>query len=100
MARQAVELVGAIDKAMLGAFGQKSGNLFAKAFRRVDTRTHSRTTNGEFTAAVQVGGDQLQAMIKHGSVAREFLTEGQRRGVLQVRTTILDDVGKFFRLAI
>lgn len=100
VARQTVELVGAINKAMLCAFGQKSGNLFAKAFRRVDTGTDSRPANGEFTAAIQVGGDQLQAMVKHGGVAREFLAEGQRRGVLQVRTTIFDDVGKFFRLTV
>ena len=100
MARESVELVGRILKGKTRLLREAFRNLGAKAFGGIDAGADSRAADSEFTAGFKRSNEIFAAVREHRSVTREFLTERERRSVLQVRTSGLNEILKFFALGI
>lgn len=91
-------LVGSRLEWHTGDLGNGFSNLDIETLASVQAGADSRTALGKVVQARKGGLDTLDAKGKLLDVARELLTERQGSGVLQVRTTNLDNVAEFFRL--
>src|SRR2546427_7870307 len=79
-----------------GKRGDFAGGALGKFGMSVEAGADGGAANGEIVEAVESHGDASAVAIKHINVAGNFLAEGERCGVLQMRAADLDDVRKFF----
>lgn len=63
-----------------------------KSLKGVDASTDSGTTLGQKLQVGQGTLDTLDTKVKLGNIAGEFLSQGERSSILQVRTSNLDDL--------
>ena len=89
---QGLELVGRRHEGRAGGVRQVGRDLGAELRMRVQARAHGGAADGQLVQARQRGADLLLGQVQLGHVARDFLAQRQRRGVLQVGATDLDDV--------
>lgn len=92
MSGKSLELVGSGLKLGTSHLRDLLGDGFSEAFECVDASTDSGTTLGKQTEVGKGALNTLDAIIKLGNVAGELLSKGQGSGILQVRTSNLDDL--------
>ena len=86
------EFVRRADKGQAGEPGDFGGGRLAETRRRVDAGAHRRAAQRQAVDALQRIFDPLDIVAEHARIARPFLAERDRRGVLHVRAADLDDV--------
>src|SRR5580704_14080442 len=78
----------------------KLGDFFRGAFGKfgmgVEAGADSGAADGEIVEAIESHGDAAAVAVEQIDVARKFLADGERRGVLQMRPADFYDAGKFF----
>ena len=95
---QRLELVLSRHKGQPRELGDVTRHDHVVTLRRVDTRAHGRATERQLAEVRQGVAECAEAMIELCSIARELLSERQRRSVHQVRTADLDHVLELLRL--
>ena len=100
MRGEGLELVGRAREGQAGERGQARRHLLPEARGGVEPGADGGAADGQRVEEGQRGADGGQALIEHGHPAGDLLTQGQRRGVLQVRASDLDDVGEGARLVV
>ncbi len=94
------EFVGRGDEGQAGELGDLGGGGLGETGRRVDAGSDRRAAQRQAVDAVQRGFDPLQIVRQHPGIARPFLAQRQRRGVLHVGAPDLDDVAPRLRLRV
>ncbi len=94
------ELVLGAGERQPGLPRQLGGHAHAERRMGVEPGAHRGATHGQCIDRPQRGVDGAPCQIELGDVARKFLPEGERRGVLQMGAADFDDVGERFRLGL
>src|SRR5207253_6483754 len=83
-----------------GEFGDFARGAFGEFGMRVEAGADGGAADGEIVEAVESDGNAAAIAVKHIDVGGKFLTERERRGVLQMRAADFDDVREFFRFGV
>ena len=89
---QNLELVGSSLELGAGHLGHLRSDGLVEALEGVQASSDSSTTLGKVTEVRDACLDTLNVTVELGDVAGKLLTKSQGSGVLQVRTTDLDDL--------
>ena len=81
-------------------FGDLSRYSGAEVFRRIETGTDSGAADGKPKKIFFRCFDHMLALFEHGRPSGDFLSEGERYGVLYMCAADLDDVHVFFALLV
>ncbi len=91
-------MFGALTNGSPVSSGDLEGRGFGEAGRCVDAGAHGRTSQRKAVHALQRIFHPLQIVGEHARIARPLLPERQRRGILHVGASDLDDVLPLFGL--
>ena len=97
MGGQRFELIGRSDKGQGGDIRYRRSHTGIPAYTGVEPRAHSCTALGQFINVGQAHLHPRDAFGDLGSIARKFLPQGQRRGILRMGAPDLDDVFELHR---
>ena len=100
MRRQRLKFVGGRDKRQAGDLGHLRRDGRIPALRGVQTGAHSGAALCQLIDTGQTQIDPRDALPHLMRIAREFLPQRQRRGVLRMGTADLDDVLELFRFGL
>ena len=89
---KSLELVGSGLELGAGHLADLLSNSLGEALEGVNTSANCGTALGEQAQVGQGALDALDAVVELGNVAGELLGKGQGSGILQVRTSNLDDL--------
>ena len=86
------ELVRRADERQISQLRDFSGGSLAKSRGRINAGSHCCTTERQFVNTFQRIFDAREIIAEHADVPRPLLSECDRRGILHVRATDLNDV--------
>ena len=86
-----MEFVRCRHKRSAGQLRNRGGDLFVKALRRIQTRADRRSAERQLTKLRQGDFQHFLILLQGGAPTADFLGKGDRRRVLQMRSSALDD---------